>query len=97
MALLALGPAGCETVVAPSSGGRVGVEPARWAWPECSVSPVAVGCGRGAEEDGGGGGSGTVAAVVAAAGEKCVSTCAAACCAACWAMSCMLVGRPRLA
>ena len=76
VAVVALGPEDCGAVMDPSSGGRVGAEPARGTWLECSENPVAVGCGGAtAVVDGKGGGAGANAVEDAADGRaNCAST-----------------------
>ena len=93
--MVALEQEDCGAAMDPSSGGRVGAEPTRETWLECSEDPVAVGSGRATEVvDGKGGGAGAKAVEDAAADgrAKCASTRDAACCAACWAIMCRLDG-----
>ena len=73
---MALEPEGCRAAMDPSSGGRVGAEPARGTWLGCSENPVAVGCSRAtAVVDGRGGGAGVNAVEDAANGRaNCAST-----------------------
>ena len=85
--MVALEPEDCGAAMDPSSGGRVGAEPARETW-ECSEDPVAVGCGRATEEKGGGAGAKAVEDAAADGRAKCASTRTAAC----WAIMCRLDG-----